>query len=562
MTPDALRDMVARGESLSVEFKGEERHALSDRDLVEAVVCLANQPSQESQYLLIGVEDDGRITGARPRHEHGQTDLARLTALVANRTRPSLSVHVDEVVLEGKGVLVLEVSPSRTPVGTSDGVFVRRTLGGDGRPACLPMGFHEMQSLQADRGALDYSAALVPEATWDDLDPIEFERYRRSIRTYRGDEVLLPLSDVEIAKALGAVEANGAVRGIRVLGLLLFGREEAIRRYLPTHEVAFQVLRGTAVEVNDFFRWPLLRVLEMCEERFQARNREVEIMVGLFRVGVPDFAPAAFREGLANALIHRDYARLGAVYVQLHDERIEIMNPGGFPEGVRLDNLLVTPPRPRNPLLADAMKRAGVVERTGRGIDAVFASQLRSGRPAPSYQRSDALSVSLVLPGGEANLDFIRLVVEQEHAGRPVGVDGLLLLNALWQERVLSTDEAARLIQKTAAEARAVLGRLVEEGLIEASGETKARVWRLSAAVYRRLGQAAGYIRQRGIEPLRQEQMVLEYARQHGRVTRADVIELCMISPNQAYEMLRKLVRSGRLVRQGTGRRNTWYTAV
>jgi ATP-dependent DNA helicase RecG len=288
----------------------------------------------------------------------------------------------------------------------------------------------------------------------------------------------------------------------------------------------------------------------------------VEIMVGPFRVGVPDFAPAACREGLANALIHRDYARLGAVYVQLHDERIEIMNPGGFPEGVRLDNLLVTPPRPRNPLLADAMKRAGVVERTGRGIDAVFASQLRSGRPAPSYQRSDALSVSLVLPGGEANLDFIRLVVEQEHAGRPVGVDGLLLLNALWQERVLSTDEAARLIQKTAAEARAVLGRLVEEGLIEASGETKARVWRLSAAVYRRLGQAAGYIRQRGIEPLRQEQMVLEYARQHGRVTRADVIELCMISPNQAYEMLRKLVRSGRLVRQGTGRRNTWYTAV
>jgi len=562
VTPAALRDMVARGESLSVEFMGEGCQALSDRDLVEAVVCLANQPSQEPQYLLVGVEDDGRITGARPRHEHGRTDLARLAALVANRTRPSLSVRVDEVVLEGKGVLILEVSPSRTPVGTSDGVFVRRALGGDGRPACLPMGFHEMQSLLADRGAFDYSAALIAEATWDDLDPIEFERYRRSIRTYRGDEVLLQLSDAEIAKALGAVEANGDVHGIRVLGLLLFGREEAIRRYLPTHEVAFQVLRGTAIEVNDFYRWPLLRVLEMCEERFQARNREVEIMAGLFRIGVPDFAPAAFREGLANALIHRDYARLGAVYVQMHDERIEIMNPGGFPEGVRLDNLLVTPPRPRNPLLADAMKRAGVVERTGRGIDTVFASQLRSGRPAPSYQRSDATGVSLVLPGGEANLDFIRLVVEQEHDDRPLSVDGLLLLNALWQERVLSTDEAASLIQKTAAEARAVLGRLVEGGLLEASGETRARVWRLSAAVYRRLGQAAGYVRQRGFEPLQQEQMVLQYARQHGRVTRADVIELCMVSPSRAYEVLRKLVRSGRLARQGTGRRNTWYTVV
>ena len=43
---------------------------------------------------------------------------------------------------------------------------------------------------------------------------------------------------------------------------------------------------------------------------------------------------------LANALIHRDYSRQGAVHVQWHEDRIEISNPGGFPEGVRLDNLL------------------------------------------------------------------------------------------------------------------------------------------------------------------------------------------------------------------------------
>jgi ATP-dependent DNA helicase RecG len=68
-------------------------------------------------------------------------------------------------------------------------------------------------------------------------------------------------------------------------------------------------------------------------------------------------------------LIHRDYSRLGAVHVQWHEDWIEISNPGGFPEGVRLDNLLVTPPRPRNPSLADAFKRAGIVERTARVIE-------------------------------------------------------------------------------------------------------------------------------------------------------------------------------------------------
>ena len=89
--------------------------------------------------------------------------------------------------------------------------------------------------------------------------------------------------------------------------------------------------------------------------------------MGMLRVVVPDYSPAAFREALANALIHRDYTRLGTVHVQWHADRLEISNPGGFPEGVRLDNLLVTAPRPRNPLLADAFKRAGIVEPPARG---------------------------------------------------------------------------------------------------------------------------------------------------------------------------------------------------
>ena len=67
------------------------------------------------------------------------------------------------------------------------------------------------------------------------------------------------------------------------------------------------------------------------------------------RIGVPDYSERAFREGIANALIHRDYTRLGTTYVQWREDRIEISSPGGFPLGVRLDNLLVTEPRPSQP---------------------------------------------------------------------------------------------------------------------------------------------------------------------------------------------------------------------
>lgn len=559
MTPEAIRKLIAAGETLDVEFKGEEARLVSDTELLEAIVCLANRPGDQPGWLLVGVEDDGRMTGARPRHGN-RTDPVRLQALVANRTRPSLTVTVEVIAIDGKDVLVFEVPAAHSPVGTADGRYLRRALGGDSKPACVPMHFHEMQALQADRGVLDYSSLVVPDARWEDLDPLEFERFRRLIRESRGqgDASLIELPDLELAKALGAVEANHTVSAVRVLGLLLFGREEALRRLLPTHEVAFQVLSGQKVEVNDFFRWPLLRVVEELLGRFRARNREEEILVGMFRIGVPDYPPAAFREGLANALIHRDYTRLGAVHVQWHHDRIEISNPGGFPEGVRLDNLLVTPPRPRNPLLADAFKRAGIVERTARGIDTIFYEQLRNGRPAPSYERSNETAVVLVLPGGQGNLDFARLVTEESLAGRPLGLDQLLVLNHLWLERRLTTEQVAALIQKPQADARICLQRLVEAGLVEPRGERKGRTWHLSAATYRRLGEPAAYVRQHGFEPIQQEHMVLQYLETHGRITRREAADLCKLAPLQARALLGRLVGKGRLVLHGS-RRGAFY---
>lgn len=275
------------------------------------------------------------------------------------------------------------------------------------------------------------------------------------------------------------------------------------------------------------------------------------MMVGLLRVGVPDYPERALREALANALIHRDYQRLGAIHFQWHGDRIEISSPGGFPEGVGLENLLVTAPRPRNPLLADAFKRAGLVERTARGIDTIFFEQLRNGRPAPSYSRSDPSSVVVVIPGGEASLEFVRLLVTEAQGGRVLGLDEMLMLNALWQERSLGTGALAQLTQKSESESRATLHRLVEAGLIEERGQKKGRTWHLSAATYRALGDKAGYVRQRGFEPLQQEQMVLQYVTTHGSISRQEAADLCRLNADQASRLLRRLGAQGRIRRLG-----------
>jgi len=477
---DALAALIAGGETLAVEFTSERRGSLPDRDLVEIVACMANRDDDGPDgWVLLGVEGDGVVTGACPRHQTAGTDVLRVQALVSNRTRPALAVNAEMFVLEGKDVLAIRVPKGRSPVGTADGRYLRRALGGDGKPACVPFHFHEMNARQADFGAFDYSAVELPDVGIDALDPLEFARYRRAIRENRGgDEALLGLSDLDLAKALGAVRTwNGKV-AVRVLGLLLFGREDVLAERLPTHEVAFQALTDATVDANDFFRWPLLRAHEELEARVRVRRSERELMVGMVRVGVPNYSAVGFREGLANALTHRDYTRNGAVHVQWRAEEIVISNPGGLPEGVRLDNLLVTPPRPRNPLLADALKRAGIVERTARGVDAVFADQIRCGRSTPRYDADGQTGVTLTLSRTEPDLDFVRLVVEEERRNDVLSLPQLLLLDRMWRAGTIGLAEAATLVQRDEQDAADALTGLVRRRLCGGEGAGKGRCWR------------------------------------------------------------------------------------
>jgi ATP-dependent DNA helicase RecG len=372
------------------------------------------------------------------------------------------------------------------------------------------------------------------------------------VERYGGDRALLALEDEQLDGALGLVQSVSGRRAVTVAGLLLLGRESALRQHLPTHEVAFQVLEGTDVRVNEFYRTPLLRVFERVMEQFTARIEEDEVQVGLFRVPIPTFDQRSFREALVNALTHRDYARLGAVHVRWEGQELVISNPGGFVEGVTLENLLVVEPRPRNPLLADAIKRIGLAERTGRGVDLIYEGMLRYGRPAPDYAYSNATTVAVHLASTAADIPFLQMILQEEQRlGTRIPLASLILLARLREERRLDVTRAAAAIQKNEAVARGVLERLVESGLVEAHGATKGRSYTLGAAVYRRMGQSADYVRQAGFDRIQQEQMVIRLAKAKGTIKRRDVIELCKITPDQASRLLQAMTGRGLLRRSG-----------
>jgi len=535
-------------ESLTVEFKSD-RTRLPDRDLIEALVCLANAEGGE---LWLGVEDDGRPTGLHVEHQQ----LMGLAGLVAARTSPALAVTVTPVQFGNVVVAHIAVPAALGVVATTGGVYLRRRLKPDGEPECVAMLPHERSSRASSFGMNDASAQLVAGAALADLDPLERERLRQSVQQYGGDRVLLELDDEALDGALGLTRrlpAGG--RAPTLTGLLLIGREPALRELVPTHEFAFQVLAREAVRFNEFRRFPLLKALDWLETNFRPYNPEEELQVGLFRVPVPMVDLGAFREAVANALIHRDYHRLGAVHVRLEDSALIVSNPGGLVDGVTLSNLLTIEPHPRNPQLADAMKRIGVVERSGRGVDKIFRGLLKFGRPAPDYSRTSREDVVLRLPTDPADLEFRRLVVDAERGGgSELPIDSLIALSALRAQKRLTADELAAQIQRDPAQARQTLEALTEAGLVEPRGATRSRSYMLSAHLYRLAGDKAAYTRQAGFSAIQHEHMVLNFVRQHGRIVRADVMELCRLSSDQEATLLRRLKAQGVLQQHGERR--------
>lgn len=550
MDEQRVSDLIRAGESLTVEFKSD-RQQIGDAAIYDEVVALANT---EGGVLLIGVEDDGTVTGAKPRHE-ATTDPSKLRAAIFNNTVPNINTRIAVVRHHEGPVIAIEVDPYPEPCATAGGKSVRRTTGGDGKPQTVPFYPRDQRSRRVSLGLLDFSAQTLEGASLDDLDPLAFEQIRRTVVRLRGDRGLVQLENRELAQALRLVETCDGQLVPNVAGLLLLGREEVIREQMPTHEVFFQVLDTQGnVKANDCFRGTLVQVLDDLEKRFAARKEEHEVTVGMFRLPIPDYSPESFREAVNNAVLHRDYSQREAVYVQWQSDHLLIASPGGFPEGVTVDNLLVHEPKPRNPRLAEAFRRIGLVEQTGRGVDKIFLGQLRYGRPAPDYTRSDSTGVRVVLRGGEPSLEFAAFVYEQDKAGHTLTLDEMLVLNALFFERRIDTQTAGRLIQKGASEARAVLESLHERGMVEARGEKRGRVYHLAASLYRRLGQTPGYVRTRGFDRIQQRQMILNAIDAEGRITRKKAAELCQISAPQAYYLLSKMVLDEELERFGKGR--------
>ena len=540
---------IGFSETLAVAFKSGLRH-ISDDELADAAVALANT---DGGMIYVGVERDGELTGLC----FECSDALRIVAAIANNTVPPIHATA-EYVRDDAPIVAVAIPKADSVVATASGKVLRRALTQGGTLENVTLFPSKMPARQSERH-IDPSAQPVPGAAYGDFDPDERERVRATIRSRGGEAALLALSDEELDETLQfALPTDGGPMGRltpTLAGLLVIGRADRLRALVPTAETSVQALRGSHIEIGESFVLPVPAAIEQLTSLFGTWNGATEIFNGSERISVPDFDSLAFHEALANAYCHRDYSMPGSVRVLVGDEGLTVSSPGGLPDGVLAERMPSAEPRSRNPALADALKRIGIMENAWRGIDRIHHGALRFGMPMPDYSKSTGARTTVFFSRGSPDKAFVRMLsTEEQRGGSQFPIQVLYVLNALKNRGRASESEIIEDAGIGEKAAKAALRTLTEAGVIVDVGGSRVPRFELSQRAFRAAGLAARHSRQPGAGVLMRRAQVMELALRTGSVTRADVVNQLHMSPPQAFRVLHSLTDDGKLMLSGIGR--------
>ncbi len=232
-----------------------------------------------------------------------------------------------------------------------------------------------------------------------------------------------------------------------------------------------------------------------------------ELPDGLFRRHVPVYDQRVVRELLVNALVHRPYTQQGDIYLNLHPDRLEIVNPGRLPLGVTPQNILHQSVR-RNNELARVFHDLKLMEREGSGYDLLYEVLLSQGRPLPRLEEGPDC-VTVVVQRRVVRPEVIDLLDKAERTYQ-LRQREKIALGLLAQHEAMTARELAEAlhIQHSADVARWV-GRLLDWHLALQTGRTKGVRYFVNPDVLRKMAfpDRTSLVR---IEPHRLDALVVE----------------------------------------------------
>ncbi|MCY4318531.1 MAG: putative DNA binding domain-containing protein [Alphaproteobacteria bacterium] len=367
-TRTELLEIIANGENSGVEFK---RDDLRTQDLAKELVAFSNL---QGGMVLLGVEDAGTITGlTRDGLEEWVMNVCR------DKIRPAIVPFFEVVrgVKDSNDVAIVRVTRGYDMHAlwhNNTNRYLMR-VGTQSREASQ----EELARLFQQRGTVRAELRPVSGASLAHLD-------LRRLRNYFGDIRQQDVPADEDDEAWQSLLINTEVmadEGVTVGGMLMFGKTP--NRFLPHAGIDAVAYPGTEQDYDaqerSVLRGPMVPLLSeagdivengLVEQALDFVQRNTRVVVeaqGGRRIERPVYPQDALREGLVNALIHRDYLLTSTdVELAVYSDRLEIVSPGRLPNGITPDRMRLGTRAARNQLLKDVMRDYRYLEHMGMGI--------------------------------------------------------------------------------------------------------------------------------------------------------------------------------------------------
>ena len=472
-----LQQLIRDGEGLTVEFKRCNNKLTNS--VFETVSAFSNR---YGGYILLGVEDDGAISGVN--RNSIQTIKKNFTNTLNNLERfaPTLFLALEEAEIDGKNVLWCYV-PANSQIVMFGGRIYDRAIDGD-------MDITRNTTMVAhiyQRKVADYSERKIyPYAKEGDF---EFARLmplvRRLAVTNRTDHPWEKMSDKEILKSAGLYqyEPDSGKSGYTLAAVLLFGKPELIQSCTPNYVTDAICRRDNLDRYDDrlIVKVNLIEAYDQLIEFIAKHTLDRFFLVNDQRVSVRSWIA---RELVSNILVHREYTSAYPAKIIIERDRIVTENwclpksPG------KIDPNMFTP-YPKNPLLANFFVNIGRADVLGSGVRNLYKyTKIYSGKE-PELIEGDVFRTIVPLLLSDIYLsdngkmdDKLSDKMSDNYSVsdkkyRPI------LLEYLNKNSEMSAAEAAEIIGRSAKTARRVLLKLVDDGVVAATGANRNRRYKL-----------------------------------------------------------------------------------
>jgi len=539
-----LADLLSlAAENEVVEFK-EAKIAYDFTKLGKYFSALCNEANlkrQPSAWLVFGVNDQRQVLGSRFRAN--RKDLDSLKEEVANKITHRITfVEIHEVQHPQGRVVLFEIpaAPKGLPVAW-DGHYYGR----DGE-ALVALNIEELERIRAQSPVTDWSAAIVPDATLDDLDEEAVAVARRNFKSKFPDKGV-EADGWDDATFLNKAKLTIKGRMTRA-ALLLLGREEAEHFLLPAEAKVRWLLKDHQGNDRDYavFGMPLLLAVDKVYTKIRNLKYRYIREGTLFPEEIDQYAPYSIREALNNCIAHQDYSLAGRINVIEREESLTFTNLGSFVPGDVRRVVIEDAPEEhyRNRFLATAMFNLKMVDTAGGGIRKLFLFQRERFFPMPDYDLSDN-RVKLTLTGKVLDMDYARLLARD--SGLPL-------------QAIMALDRVQKRLPLDAAEEKLLKAKNLIEG--------RKPNFFIAKPVAQQTGQKASYSKNKAFEKQYYLDLIIKAVGEHGSLSRRDIDELLWNKlPEWMTDKQRKvkvgnligeLRRRRKIVNRGSDSRPSW----